>query len=118
MKFFAGLMVSLGVLLGVSACGQSAQLDPNKIYFFTKNGCPHCERAEQYIQATYPTLPVTYQNVAEPESMDLLLACADKFNLDKSRLGTPLICMGDKHFLGWSDENKVGFDNAVQKFVK
>ena len=118
MKFFTGLIVSLGILLGVTACGQSVQLDPNKIYFFTKNGCPHCERAEQYIRSTYPTVTVTYQNVADSESMDLLLACADKFDLDKNRLGTPLICMGDQHFLGWSDENKAGFDKAVQKFVK
>ena len=118
MKFLTGLFAALGILFGVCACDKTDALSADKIYFFTKDGCSHCEHAKQYIQETYPTVSVDYQNVANQQSVDLLLVCVDKFNLDKNKLGTPLICMGDKYFLGWSEENKAGFDKAVQNFMK
>lgn len=111
----AGMMMTFGA---VFSAGAAEPLAEDMIYFFTKDRCPYCQQASSYIKETYPDLAVSFKNVADKKNIDLLIVCADKFGLDKRRLGTPLICMGNTVVLGWSDEEKARFDSAVKAFLK
>lgn len=115
-NFIGGVLIACGLALGLFTfgCDSKAQLDPKTIYFFTKPGCPYCERAEDYIKQKYPNLSVEYKNVKEISARDLMLACADKFNLPTNQLGTPLICMGDNFLLGWGDGAPTKFEKALK----
>ena len=119
-----GLLTTLAivfVLLGVGLLlfrPKTELIQEDIIYFFTKDMCPYCHQATAYITEQYPHLEVSFKNIADEENMTLLMACADKFQLDKRRLGTPLICMGDTYVLGWSDAEKAKFDTAVKAFLK
>ena len=42
----------------------------------------------------------------------------DKFYLDKSKLGTPLICMGQNVILGWGEDQQKQFDEYVIIFMQ
>ncbi len=111
-----GILICLGVALGIFTFLQNnaTVLDEQTIYFFTKPGCPYCERAESYIKQTHPNLTVEYKNVKEASAMRLMSACAEKFNLPQNRLGTPLICMGNSHILGWSQTAPAEFERALK----
>ena len=111
MKRIAFLFLILVVFLG--GC---SDLDNNKIYFFTKTNCPYCQKAEQYISQKYPNLKVEYKNIKTKRNRDLFARCAKKGNIPENRWGTPLICMGDNVFLGWSEKTQIGFDKIVKDF--
>jgi glutaredoxin len=115
-NFIGGVLIACGLALGLFTfgCDSKAQLDPKTIYFFTKPGCPYCERAEDYIKQMHPSLSVEYKNVKEISARDLMLACANKFNLPKNKLGTPLICMGDNYLLGWGPNAGAEFEKALK----
>lgn len=93
-------------------------LADNKIYFFYYNECRFCHQAMDYINAKYPTLDMTMINIHNPGGYELLIKCAEKFNLGRS-VGTPLFCMDDKYLMGWSeDESPRLFDEYVQPYLK
>ena len=97
------------------ACGNS---DDNQILFFTHNGCPYCDKALNFVSANYKDVPMQVLEVENPANMRKFISCADKFKLDKSRLGTPLICMGDNYILGWTKVSERKFRQYVKPFMK
>ncbi len=90
---------------------------PDKVYFFYANSCPHCHDALDEINKKYPKLSLSMINVANNQGYELLLKCAQKFNLG-NRIGTPLFCMGDKYLMGWSPEIAKQFDRDIKPFLK
>lgn len=108
MRFLA-VIVAVSTLLSACSAKNSEQ-----ILFFTHEGCPYCEKAMAYINSNYKQLPIQVLEVSKPENMRKFVACANKFKLDKRKLGTPLICMKDNYILGWSDMDAAKF----RKFVK
>lgn len=62
------------------------------IYFFTKVNCPYCNHAT--ISLKYPTLKIEFKDIAKKENIECLLNYAEKFQLDKRKLETPLIYIG------------------------
>ncbi|MBR5130697.1 MAG: glutaredoxin family protein [Alphaproteobacteria bacterium] len=117
MKKFIGIaLIGCSLVLGLFTfgCDSSVHLDAKMVYFFTKPGCPYCEKAEDYIKQMHPNLSVEYKNVKENSARALMLACAEKFNLPTNKLGTPLICMGDNYLLGWGDGASAKFEKALK----
>lgn len=109
------LTALLFVFLALVGCGQKQEA---QIEFFTHDGCPYCEKALQFISANYPALPMQVLEVGKDENMKKFAACARRFKLTGSQLGTPLICMGDHYLLGWTPENETLFKEYVKPFVK
>lgn len=124
MKKFLKPFVALLGLCMLSACDETldqnqaalSEISPNYIYFFYQNSCPHCHYASEYISKKYPSLQMVNMDVRDPKNFNLFLKCANKFNLDRNALGTPLICMGSHYIMGWDDTDRVKFDSYVQKF--
>ncbi len=113
------LSLFAAVLL-VSACGkktETAVLDDGKIYFFCYNECPYCHKAVEYIDQKYPNLGMSMVNIYVGNSFELFKKCGQKFNLGNN-IGTPLLCMGDKYIMGWSEENARKFDDYVKPYLK
>lgn len=115
-NFIGAVLIACGFALGLFTfgCDSRTRLDAQTIYFFTKPGCPYCEKAEEYIKQKHPGLSVEYKNVKEISARDLMLSCAEKFNLPRNRLGTPLICMGDNYLLGWGSAAPAEFEKALK----
>jgi len=95
-----------------------SELKSDQIYAFVRHGCTHCDAAQKSLKSKYPNLKIQWRDVASRYNLDLALACAAKFKLDKSHLGTPLFCMGDHYILGWSVETQEQFDEYVIDFLK
>ena len=117
------LSLCFAAILALSACDNAAQqtttaeIAPDKVYFFFSNTCPHCHEALDYLNQKYPDLEVSMTNVGNPEGFDLFVKCARKFNLG-NQIGTPLFCMGENYLMGWSPESEQQFDEYVKPFVK
>lgn len=102
------------VCLFVFGCNQES----SQIQFFTHEGCPYCEKAMQYIKINYPKLSMQVLEVDKGDNLKLFVRCASKFKLNKDKLGTPLICMGDNYIMGWSKENQKLFNEYVKPFIE
>lgn len=123
MKRFLNIFVVL-LPLFLCSCNDDSNQKPqsvteisnSEIYFFYQNSCPHCHHAADYIKQKYPHLKINALDVANKDNLNLFLKCVYKFKLDKSKLGTPLFCMGNHYIMGWSDTDAKKFDSYVQHF--
>ena len=92
------------------------EISGNEVYFFYQKTCPHCHHAAQYINTKYPGLKMINLDVQNRNNYNLFLKCVEKFKIDQSTLGTPLICMGNHYIMGWSEADSKRFDAYVQRF--
>ena len=75
------------------------------LYLFWGNGCPHCAHAKEVLEpfikdnkyVTYNTYEVYYSTENQKKMQDI----GEKLNIDAS--GVPLIIVGDKPYVGFSD---------------
>ena len=111
MRYFAHLCFVCFLLMGCRA--QESQ----SIEFYTHEGCPYCSKALKYIQINYPKLPMKVYEIGTPGNMRKFVECADKFKLDKKKLGTPLICFEKHYIMGWSQENQTLFNDYVKPYL-
>ena len=111
MKYLVRVLVFCLLLAG---CGNK---EPQQVEFFTHEGCPYCSKALKYIQINYPQLPLKVMEISTPGNMHRFVLCAEKFKLNKKKLGTPLICMKDHYIMGWSAENRLLFDEYVKRYL-
>ncbi len=110
------LYVLVLVLFGFNATADD-ELAADKIYFFTHNGCPYCETAEEYIAQNMADAAIETVSIDKPGGMFLFRKCVQKFKLGRE-VGTPLFCMGDDYLMGWSEENQKRFAELRKKFGK
>jgi len=118
MKHLGIVLFSLCCL--ISGCGQKADdseiCGKDKIYFFYQTACSHCHEAAKYIKNKYPNLTMVTLDVRQGNNLALLQKAAQKYNLNE-QVGTPLICFGDNHIMGWDEQNKRLFDMFVKPFI-
>ena len=95
-------------------------IDDENIYFFSHIGCPFCEQALKYIDKEYgDTIKIEVIIIdKDKKNLNLFIKASEKYNLDKRRLGTPLIAMGKNYILGWGQEGQRKFDEYVKEFKK
>ena len=115
MKHFFYLLIA--TFLTVASHVRADDISNDKIYFFTYDGCPYCQMADEHINKTHANLNIEKIDIYKPGGMYLFKKCAEKFNLGRN-IGTPLFCMGDTYIMGWSEENQKRFDELSVKFKK
>ena len=96
------------------------EVDNENIYFFSHIGCPFCEQALKYIDKEYgDTIKIEVIIIdKDKKNFDLFIKASEKYNLDKRKLGTPLIAMGKNYILGWGQAGQEKFDEYVKEFKK
>ncbi len=114
-KFFYLLIVSFLTMAGQAKAEEEISAD--KIYFFTYDGCPYCQTANEHINKTHTNLNIEKIDIYKPGGMYLFKKCAKKFNLGRN-IGTPLFCMGNDYIMGWSEDNQKRFDELSVHFKK
>lgn len=92
-------------------------IDPQQIYLFYFDACPHCHDAQEFINKKYPHLHINKIDVNTPRGYQMFLDCAAKHNLGKN-IGTPLFCMGKNYIMGWSKQSAGRFNAYVKPFLK
>ena len=75
------------------------------IYMFWGNGCPHCAKAKEYLVPFAEKTPYaqffTYEVYYSAENQQKMQAVGETLGVDAS--GVPLILVGDKAYVGYSD---------------
>lgn len=111
---FLSLLIA-AVLIAVPAEARKKKiptLEDNKAYVLYLEGCPICKQALEYINERYFTRPdVVRVNLETEEGQALLKQCAKKFKFQ--HVLAPVICMGDKYFMGWSGKAAKDFDQYL-----
>lgn len=72
---------------------------------------------EQELKPTYPELQITVLKLTQDDNMEIFRKCVKEFNLSKGRIGVPLVFIGDKQFIGWSDKIKTDLNEAVKSYL-
>lgn len=110
------LAAILAVGMSCSAYGQNMK---EMVVFSTD--CPNCAGLMDYIERelkpTHPELQITVLKLTEGDNMEIFRKCVKEFNLGKGRVGVPLVFIGDKQFIGWSDAVKQQLGDAVQAYL-
>lgn len=114
-KFMIMFLIMMGI--SVSAPAQGVK---EMIVFSTE--CPNCRALfkdlEEDIKPAFPDLNVLILKLDNKENRDIFYKCATELKMDKRRLGIPLILIGDKHLLGWSQENKEKLLSYIDLYMK
>ncbi len=88
------------------------------VYIFHGNGCPHCQKAMEFFDSIeeeygkYYNL-VKYETWYSHRNNKLMKQVADEMNTDKTNLGVPYIIIGDKTFLGYTEN----YDEDIKKAI-
>ncbi len=116
--YFLFLLILLSGALGIrnAEAGIPNTLPDDKIFFFYSSGCPHCHEAIRYINENHKTLDMEMVNIERPDGYRLFIAGCRKFGLT-GNVGTPLLCIGKNHIMGWTNEFEPDFDLYVQAFL-
>lgn len=112
------------LLFAAAAFAPMAVLAQNQvnIYFFWGEGCPHCEHEKGFLsglQSEYPQIAVhDFEVWNNSENRQILIDIGNKLGIEIA--GVPFTVVGDKHFIGWYDENSTGLaiEEAVQKAME
>ena len=114
-KILLALLLFAGLLF---SGGRANAADQVTIYFFWGQGCPHCEHEKEFLsglQSEYPQIAVrdfeVWQNA---DNRQILIDIGNKLGIEIA--GVPFTVVGDKHFIGWYDENSTG--TAIEEAVK
>ncbi|MFZ3074350.1 MAG: hypothetical protein WA093_04475 [Minisyncoccales bacterium] len=110
-------------LVAAAAFAPGAVLAQNSVnvYFFWGQGCPHCEHEKEFLsglQSEYPQIAVhDFEVWNNSKNRQILIDVGSKLNVEIA--GVPFTVVGDKHFVGWYDENSTGaaIENAVKKAI-
>ena len=89
---------------------QSVQLETIDIEVFVREGCPHCARAEAFLnqlKQEQPGLRILYHDVIrDPESLEKLQHIAEKQRMTAARV--PAFVVGGQLIVGFSDAASTG----------
>lgn len=115
-----GLFLSL--LLGFTgertALAQSGDSDGQVITFFWGNGCPHCAAAEPFLKdlaARYDNVEIRdYEVWYNEDNQKLYAKMAEEYKLPEEGRGVPLIIIGDRYWMGYSDEIGAEIEAYIQ----
>lgn len=114
-KILLALLLFAGLLF---SGGRANAADQVTIYFFWGQGCPHCEHEKEFLselQSEYPQIAVRdFEVWNNSENRQILIDVGGKLNIEIA--GVPFTVVGDKHFIGWYDENSTG--TAIEEAVK
>lgn len=112
------------LLFAAAAFAPMAVLAQNQvnIYFFWGEGCPHCEHEKEFLsglQSEYPQIAVRdFEVWNNSENRQILIDIGNKLGIEIA--GVPFTMVGDKHFIGWYDENSTGLaiEEAARKAME
>ncbi len=80
------------------------------VYFFWRDGCPHCEREKDFLtrwQGEETRVRVHYLEISrEPDNYEVFAALVRQFRIE--RPGVPLTVVGETFFDGYNDESTTG----------
>ena len=107
------------------------------VYMFTKNGCPACEAAREYFEGLLEkdkdafklvnievwcgddyTVDPSEWILGSEDAYNLLMAAVEHYKLDESKLGTPVIAIGDYATIGINTSDTKDIDDAIAKAKK
>lgn len=108
------------VVLLLSACNKKesndiTELSQSEIYFFYQENCPHCHDAAAYIKEKHPDLHIRSLNIKMPGNKRMFQAAARTYK-DSFNAGTPLICFGKNHIMGWGANAPKQFELFVKNY--
>ncbi len=103
------LLLALIAAFGWSSVGGAAS-DPADIEVFVRNGCPHCEKAEAFLnilQQEQPALKIVIRDVfAEPAALERLQVLAKVQGINTVRV--PAFQIRGQLLIGYTDETSSG----------
>ncbi len=117
-KVFVSLCC-VGVLMFAACNKKNADnietLSQNEVYFFYQEKCQHCHAAAAYIKEKHPNIKIKSLDIKMPGNKRMFQAAARSYKVGWGA-GTPLICFGKNHIMGWGADAPKQFDIFAKKY--
>lgn len=118
MKKIIGLILISFIFLSL-ANFSLAQDNPVKLYFFYGSTCPHCKKAEAFLEQLeekYPSLEIeSYEVFGDKENAKLLLQLFENCGEEKS-VRVPAIFIGEEVIIGYLSDQTTG--QSIEEAVR
>ncbi len=122
MKKFLILTIISFIFLGIAnfALAQEKQEEAIDIYFFYGNVCPHCEKAELFLdklEQKYPLEINSYEVYSSRENAELLLDLFGHCGKEKG-VRVPALFIGEKVIVGYLSDETTGqkIEQAIKEY--
>jgi thiol-disulfide isomerase/thioredoxin len=118
---FKKIVVFLFLLFSLFFANQNIEAQTNdsvNVYFFWGEGCPHCAQEKLFLdklEEKYPEIKIyDFEIYKNSENRQLLVNLGEELNINIR--GVPFTLVGEKHFVGWYDEQNTGkaIEEALQ----
>ncbi len=90
------------------------------INFFYGQGCPHCAKAESFLEdlsEKYPTIEIKkYEVYFHPNNLEIFKNFCHKYNFEPK--GVPTIFIGNKYFVGFDKSTAREIEDYTKKLIK
>ena len=119
--FILALLLVVCVFLLYKRSTQLVQntMPADTLFVFVQEGCGHCHAALSYINGTVrsenPDLKVEVLDISDNNNMAKLYVVAKQQNWNIKRLGTPVIKLNNKAFMGWTAKSEKQLSEMIQK---
>ena len=105
------------LLFTLCACNKQSNEIDTDILIFTQQGCPHCEKAVDFINnkllTQKPSLRITQIDITDNgDSIKTLKHYLERYNFHGDRIGTPIIIFNNQLVMGWNVTNKFKLKKA------
>jgi len=90
---------------------KNLKIEQEVMYIFVQKGCAYCVKVEKFldgIQDDYPNIKFEYHDLAYNQSTKLLFQFIAQLDIDKRKIGTPIIVSGDRYIIGYDNEENKG----------
>jgi len=97
--------------------GECFSQEKIEIYLFYGEGCPHCAKAERFLESLkgkYPIELKKYEIYFHPQNMELFKNFCQKYGFSPE--GVPTIFIGKKYFIGFGERTKNEIEKAIQEY--
>ncbi|MDO8601179.1 MAG: thioredoxin family protein [bacterium] len=112
------LLNLVGFILFFSLALSVLAQDKTELIYFWGDGCPHCAKESKFleqIKEKYPELAIIkYEVWYNTENQKLFTETAKGLGI--TQLGVPLTIIGDKYFIGYTDDQTTG--KAIEEQIK
>ena len=116
-KFF--ILFTLAIILITAVSMVSAADEAVKIYFFHREGCPHCAAEQVYLKYLKDDVYkkqidiIDYELLDHPENIDLAETFIAAFGVESD--GIPMTYIGTHFLSGYGDDMQMAFRSAIDE---
>ena len=123
MKYLKLIILFLAIFMFIPTCVFAEDNSEVTVYFFRGQGCSHCAETEEWFESIEEEYGsrfkiVDYETWYDEDNANLMQKVAKVRGEEEQATGVPYIIIGDKSWIGFTDEYKDEIISQINKLYE